>query len=163
MFYIFSIQNTYVGVYIWLPCKCKGNACRVYVYWVLFLSPVSTLTLTPTKLVLGTYDGLIHLFCWLQIRSSSSLSLDIKHSESLSAHNKAVYSLICVCSGSVSQEGLTSFCPTFVGRCIETIPKEFLISVGYGKHSVVPSSKNTSSLFKSLTLKAGVCLHVWMI
>lgn len=130
---------------------------------MLFLSPVSTLTLTPTKLVLGTYDGLIHLFCWLQIRSSSCPSLDLKYSESLSAHNKAVYSLISVCGGSVSREGKTSFCPTFVGRSTETIPKEFLISVGYGKHSVVASNKTTSSLFRSLTLQTGVCVRVWMV
>lgn len=87
----------------------------------------------------------------------------MRHSETLSAHNKTVYSLICICGGSVSREGLTSFCPTFVGRCTETISKEFLISVGDGKHPVVVSNKTTSCLFRSFTLQAGVCLHVWMI
>ena len=66
-------------------------------------------------------------------------------------------------NGSINCNGRTSFCPTFVGKSAETVPREFLISVGYGRHSVVTPSKTTSSIFRSFTLQTGVCLHVWMI
>ena len=134
----------------------------VYVQCVLPLS-VSSLALTPTKLVLGTYEGFIHLFCWHQLRSNSSTALDTQQSETLLAHYKCVYSLACMSRGSISHEGLTSLCPTFVGRCTDSVAREFLISVGYGKHSVLVPNKTSNSLFRSLTMQTGVCLHVWII
>ena len=123
---------------------------------------MSSLTLTPSKLVLGTYEGLIYLFDWHTLRQTSSPVLHTKSSEKLTAHYKCVYSVTCVC-GEVTPEGITTMCPTYVGRCASRIQKEFLISVGYGRHSVIAANRATSSLFRSFTLHAGVCLCIWMI
>ena len=124
---------------------------------------VSSLTLTPTQLVLGTYEGLIHLFSWSQFLSTTPHTLRASQSQTLLSHHKAVYTVSCVSSGGVTTDGLTPFTPTFVGRASDWASKEFLVSVGYGKHPVIMTSKKTAGLFRSLLLSAAVCLNVWMV
>ena len=123
---------------------------------------VSCLTVTRTKLVLGTYQGLIHLFDWHQFCSSSPASLQAADSETLLSHHKSVYSVSCVTGGNITPNGLTTFTPTFVGRSQTAVSKEFLISVGNGKHPVIRASSTTTGLFRSFTLTGAVCLNVWM-
>jgi hypothetical protein len=121
---------------------------------------VSSLALTPTTLVLGTYEGLVHLFSWPEFLSSPPPLLKAQHAQTLLAHHKRVYSVSCVTGGGITTDGLTTFSPTFVGRGPARVSREFLVTVGYGKHPVILA---TSSLFRSLTLSAGVCLNVWML
>ena len=127
------------------------------------LSTVSCLTLTPSKIVVGTYEGLIHLFSWPNFKSSTSPILESQNSNTLLAHHKRVYSVACMTGGAVTAAGTTTFCPTFVGRCSSDVPRDFLISVGYGKYSVVADTRVTGSVFRSFHLHSGVCLYVWMV
>ena len=119
--------------------------------------------MTPSRLVLGTYQGHIHLFDWHRFHSTRAATLRAEDSESLLSHDKAVYSVVCVAGGTISPNGLTTFTPTFVGKSQTTVSKEFLISVGNGKHPVITANKTTTGLFRSFTLTGSVCLNVWMI
>ena len=125
--------------------------------------PVSSMTVTPTKLVLGTYKGLIHLFNWPQIISNPPTTLSAAQSDTLLSHHNAVYTVSSITGGGITTDGLTTLTHTFVGRSSDWVSREFLVSVGYGKHPVIMTNKRTADLFKSLMLSSGVCLNVWMI
>ena len=64
--------------------------------------------------------------------------------------------------GGTTTNGLTTFTPTYVGRSQTSVSKEFLISVGNGKHPVIRENNTTTGLFRSFSLTGAVCLNVWM-
>lgn len=121
---------------------------------------VASLCLSPTKLIVGTYEGLIHVFAMQQLLHGSSNALDVKASEVLLAHHKSVYSVAWL-RGDIGENGYTSFCPTFVGRTAEPVSREFLVCIGYGRHCLVDGK--IPSVFRSFTQQRGVCLHAWII
>lgn len=123
-------------------------------------SAVASLSLSPTKLIVGTYEGLIHIFGMQQLLHGSTNALDMKISEVLRAHHKSVYSVTWL-RGDIGVNGYTSFCPTFVGQTEETVSREFLVCIGYGRHSLVDGK--IPSVFRSFTQQRGVCLHGWII
>lgn len=109
-------------------------------------------------MVVGTYEGLIHVFNWHKFKSSTSSVLQTHESDTLLAHYKRVYSVACMTGGGITAEGITTFCPTFVGRSTKNVSRDFLISVGYGKYPFVANTRG-----RSFSVHAGVYLCVWMI
>ena len=114
--------------------------------------------MSPTKLIVGTYNGLVHIFGLQEFLLGSPCALDMQRSEVLQAHHKSVYSIAWM-RGDIDKKGYTSLCPTFMGKTgKKAVPREFLVSVGYGRHSL-----KFSSVFQSFVQQRGVCLNVWII
>lgn len=112
---------------------------------------------TPTKLVTGTYDGVVCLYDMEEILSTDTHSLSHVNSENLRAHFTTVYSLIYL-EGSVSSNGLTSIFPTFIGRTEKPTSEEFLVTIGYGRgNPELPGPLRTTLQPK------GTALNVWLI
>ena len=107
--------------------------------------------------MLSTYEGTIHIFDLQHLHSGS---LNTQNSEVLHAHLKGVYSLVWL-NGGIGENGYTTFCPTFIGKAKSFVSREFLVSVGYGKHSFF-SERLSSSLKSSVQLR-GVYVNMWMI
>ena len=128
-------------------------------FFFFFFAPVSSFTLSPTKLLIGTYDGKILLCDTEKLLNNESTvqTFSSQPVKELRGHWFAVYSLLCV-KGHISTDGTTSFFPTFIGKPNESLPQEFLVSIGFGK-----GHKELAKIFKGSVAKEGTYINTWLL
>jgi len=115
--------------------------------------------LSPTKLLIGTYDGEILLCDTEKLLNNESTvqTFSSQPVEELRGHCYTVYSLLCV-NGHINTDGTTSFFPTFIGKVNEPIQQEFLVSIGFGK-----GHKELTNIFKGSVVKEGTYINAWLL
>ena len=124
-----------------------------------FFAPVASFTLSPTKLLIGTYEGKVLLFDTEKLLKNESTvqTFSSQQVKELQGHFFAVYSLLCV-KGHINTDGTTSFFPTFIGKPKESLPQEFLVSIGFGK-----GHKELAKIFKGSVAKDGTYINTWLL
>ena len=88
---------------------------------------------------------------------SSVQTLSSQPVEELNGHCYTVYSVLCL-KGHINTDGTTSLFPTFMGQASEPAPKDFLVSIGFGK-----GSQELRKVFKGSVLQHGTHLNAWLL
>ncbi len=111
---------------------------------------------------MGTYNGEVFVF-----DASKLLERDIDLSQAQTAVLRAhkpkskIYSLACI-EGTIRSSGQTSVFPAYIGRSDRDLPKDFLVTVGYGRQYTELGALG-EKMFKSSSKKDGIFVNIWML
>ncbi len=126
-------------------------------------STVASVVLSTRKLVMGTYNGEVFVYS-----APHLLEKDVELSQAeyavLRAHKpkSKVYSLACI-EGFIKSNGYTSVFPAYIGRSgPQEVPKDFLVTVGYGREYTDLGNVN-EKILKSTLRKDGTFVNIWML
>ena len=123
---------------------------------------VASVVLTSRRLALGTFNGEVFVYDAQKLLETDSDLSQSRHSV-LRAHKpkSRIYSMACI-EGHIGTGGSTSVFPAYIGRSDSNVPKDFFLTVGYGREYTDLGS-SSGKIFKNSLRKGGVFVNVWML
>ena len=126
-----------------------------FIYLFFFFAPVASFTLSPTKLLIGTYDGKIFLCDTEKLLNNESTvqTFSSQPVKELQGHLFAVYSLLCV-RGHISTDAPLHSSPCSSENQMSPFHKSFLSVLDLEK-----VTKNWQRFFKGSVAKEGTYIN----
>ena len=129
--------------------------------------PVTCLSVTQNKLLLGTDEGEVQMYPLATLMEDGAAPLlpgsQLRRGcKQLLGHSGAIHT-ISLMNGCITPEGHTSLCQTYLGRQSKEMPCEFLLTVGNGCVDISSRGGEGEEGGGGEGTHNGCCLSVWLV